>query len=57
MTCLMSWDEGSRDSLFTAKFIVSRRARFANFEEFLGFQITTQFAAKTKLRITLDCSK
>ena len=32
-------------------------ARFANSEGILGFQITMQFAAKTKLRITLDCSK
>ena len=34
-----------------------RAARFANSEGILGFQITMQFAAKTKLRITLDCSK
>ena len=33
-----------------------RAARFANSEGILGFQITIQFAAKTKLRITLDCS-
>ena len=36
---------------------LNRPAHFANSEGILGFQITMPFAAKTKLRITLDCSK